>query len=621
VDDLLPERLAEARSKQPADEREEQTPSQRRAASLETQYRSACERQNESEHGAATEANAECEPIGGIDAGHEVIVAHQAVSQAMAETPAPTNRLVSGLEGRSRPFTVGLRPFARIAGNAVDLRAWLSDMQATMLPAPTAPTVTTPRAPWVLLTTVLLGVVTQALFFHAGLGLDWLLWDLLMIGVTIAVLGKAPLRAPAIGASVVAALLGMAFVFHRGDFTSWVALPANLAVLAALPVIVSSNLSFAELGSLPTRSLGALFRAPWAIFVTVLLPRDAVVVLDGGNRNVARRTVAGLLLGLPISALFTVLLCGDAGFAATIGRVEARADTAITFAVQALVTAVMFALGYGVFANETVHPYRTAPTAADAPYRQVDEAPAQARVSSLTWGIVLAQVAAVFLVYAFVHRDTEFGGHDVVRARGALTYASNLHAGFYQLLLATMLSVGLVVLGHKLLTADEGPVPGGAALIGLESALLLLTGVALYSCAHRLRLYEEAYGATLLRLGVAFVVLGAVVVLACTLVKSVFRGFRAFGALTLTALTACVVGAAWFDADAYVARKNLERTNFDVAYLASLTADACAVADHPALRDRPEAKRELIQAWRAHTSQGDWRSMRGFTRCPSVPGP
>lgn len=479
---------------------------------------------------------------------------------------------------------------------------------------PAVPRISTTRAPRVLLTAVLLGVVTQALFFRAGLGLDWLIWDLMMIGLTLGVLGRGRLRAPAIGASVLAALLGLAFVVHRSAFTTAVALPANLAVLSVLPILVSEELSFADLGDLPARVFGTVRRTPWAIFATAMLPRDAVVVLDGAERNVARRTVAGLLLGLPISGVFTVLLCGDAGFAATIGRMEARADSAVGFAVQAGATAVMFAFGHGLFANVTDHPYRVAPQP-ETPYRSLDRAPATARVSALTWGIVLAQVAAVFLVYAFVHRDTEFGGHEVVRARGTVTYANNLHAGFYQLLLATMLSVGLVVLGHKLLTAAEESVPGGPALKVLEGSLLVLTGVALYSCAHRLGLYQQAYGATLLRLGVAFVVLGAVVVLACTLVKSLFRGFRAFGGLTFAALSAVALGAAWFDADAYVARENLRRANVDVAYLSTLSADACAVADLA----KPEIRAELVRAWSSHTQRSDVRGLRGVTRCPSGP--
>lgn len=485
-------------------------------------------------------------------------------------------------------------------------------MQAT-LTAPEVPRVTTAGAPRVIFGALALGIATRALFFRAGLGLDWLVWDLMIIGVTVFVLARRPLRAPAIGASVLAVLLGAAFVFHRSDFTTVVAILSNLAVLAALPVIVAEDLSFAELGELPARVFSTLLRAPLAMVATVLLPRDALHGLDGEDRSVAKRTMAGLVIGLPISGVLTLLLCSDAGFASVIGRLESRLDTAIAFGVQALFTAVFFAFVHGFFLRPEGPALAHVP-GGDSPYRVLDAKPRAARVSPLTWSIVLAQIALVFLLYAFVHRDTEFGGHDVVRARGALTYANNLHAGFYQLLLATLLSVGVVVAGHRWLQGPEEKVPGGRALIALEASVLVLTGVALYSCAHRLRLYEEAYGATLLRLGVAFVVLAAFVVLTTTLIKSLFRGFRLFGSVTMTALAGVALAAAWFDADGYVARKNVERKVVDIGYLGSLSADACVVANHPNLS--PAVRAHLLAAWNAQSRPRDVRALRGFARCP-----
>ena len=504
-------------------------------------------------------------------------------------------------------------------------------MQATSFHGPPAPdaagpthptsSVATEGAPRVLLGALALGVGTQALFFRTGLGLDWLAWVLGMIAVTFGVLRRGaragyPIGTPAIGAALLAALLAAAFVAHRSDFTTAIALPASLVVLAALPILVAERLSWHDLARLPGRAFARMGRLPWAIFATVLLPRDAIVTLDGAERGAVRRTLAGLALGLPISGLFVVLLSGDAGFASVVGRVEARLDTAFVFGAQACATAVAFALGHGVYATtREAWGERGAPTPIDAPYRATSAAPEDARLAPLTWGLVLAQVAAVFGLYAFVHRDTEFGGHEVVRGRALVTYSNNLHAGFYQLLLATLLSVGLVLVGHRFLSRrDEPTVPGGAPLMALEGAVLLLTGVALTSCAHRLALYEEAYGATLLRLGVAFVVLAAAVLLSCTLIKSLMRGSRLFMPLALTGLSIVTLAAAWFDADAYVARTNLRRAIVDVGYLSTLSADACAAADLA----QPAARAVLVSAWSQHGTGGDLRARRGWTRCPTT---
>jgi hypothetical protein len=477
------------------------------------------------------------------------------------------------------------------------------------------------RAPRVLFAAIGLGVVTQLLFFRAGLGVSFLVWDLLIVSITLATLARGRIAPSAIAASIACVLLGFAFVLRRSKFTATVALPTNLALLIALPVIVAEEVPFHDLASVPRRVLGALPFIPDAIGKTVTLPRDALAVLDGGGRHVVRRALAGLVLGLPLAGVFTLLLCADNNFAHAVSRVEARLSTALSFAMHAAFTTIVYVFAHALFAKKQDIAHEPA-AEADAPYRTVDEPSALPHVSPLTWGIVLSQVAAVFLVYVAVHRDTEFGGHQVIRGRMDITYASHLHAGFYQLLIATILSVCLVVAGHRILRAHaaESPVPGGVVLKGIEAALLVFTGLTLFSCVNRLRLYEEAYGATHLRIGVAFIALGAFVVLLCTLVKSVFRGLRVFGGSTLSALTACAIAAAFFDADGYIARRNLDRAArgkpLDTTYLLSLSADACVAADHAVLREKPLLRELMIAHWDASSRVDDVRARRGVVTCP-----
>jgi hypothetical protein len=488
------------------------------------------------------------------------------------------------------------------------------------------------RALGIFLGALGLGLLTQALFWEARLGLDWFVWDLAMVTLTLATVARRPLRATSIVASAVCLLFGAAFVLHRSVFTSVVALPANIVMLGALPVIVGHDLELHELTSIPKRLLQSLDAFPNAVARTVTLPRDAIAVLDGEGRSVARRTAMGLLLGLPAAGIFTLLLCADPGFAAVVARVQTRLGAAFSFVVWSVATAALYAF-FHVFSH-VFHTPRTAsappgPSAApavDAPYRVTSPSAGVPRLSPLTWGIIVGQVAAVFAVYVVVHRDTEFGGHAVVRERLDVTYASHLHAGFYQLLIATMLSVCLVVVGHRLLRPlnanQDMAVPGGIPLAITEGTLLVLTGLTLVSCAQRLRMYEEAYGATHLRLGVAFVGLVVGAVLLATLAKSLFRGFRAFGGATVATVTACLLVASFFDADGYIARSNLDRAErgkyLDEAYLASLSADACTASEHAALQKDPELRARLVAAWASQDTQGDLRGRRGLGRCPQV---
>ncbi len=474
------------------------------------------------------------------------------------------------------------------------------------------------RAPRVLALALALGLTTQALLFHADLGLSFLVLDALVVFVTLRVLGHARLAFGPKAVAVAALLFGVATVLHRGPVATFVAAPLAVVSLLVLPVVAADNLRFAELPTLPMRLLWVAVGTPEAVGKTLTLPRDAVAGLGETGRSAARRTALGVVLGLPITFVFTLLLCADSGFASVVGRVEGRTTTAITFGIEALVSAVVFAFGYALVRPLPKEP--TAIAAPDAPYR-THPVVSRPVLSPLTWGIVVAQVALVFLVFVAVRRDTEFGGHAVVQGRADLTYASHLHAGFYQLIFATVLAVGLVVVGHRLLGHERGRVPGGRLLSALEVTLLVLTGVALTSCVHRLRLYEQAYGATHLRVGVAFVCLVAAVVLACALVKAVFRGFPWFEGTTMVAVTACALAFASFDADAYVARTNLDRAlagkALDEAHLASLSADACAAADHPYLRGRPELRARLIEAWTPPPAK-DPRSFRGLARCPAM---
>ena len=490
------------------------------------------------------------------------------------------------------------------------------------------------RAPWVLLGALLLGTGTQGLFWNAGLGANWLAWDVTIVGLTLALLRRPRLKPTATFAALVSVAFAVALVLHRSDFTLVVALPSSVAALSTLPVIVGEDLGFDELVTLPARMCGALGRMPTSFARTVFLPADAVSVLDARGRGLAKGAIGGLVLGLPAAGFFSLLLAADPGFAGALAHVHARLGLAASFAFHAGLTAILYVFAHALYVRTLREKDDAEPIAAAAPYRKLDSAPSLvSHVTPLTWGLVVAQVGAVFAVFVAVHADTEFGGHSVIVAdRSGLTYARHLHAGFYQLLLATLLSVCLVLVGHALLRArlmgttpltppqEPMPVPGGAMLSLLEAGLLVLTGLTLASCMQRLKLYEEAYGATHQRLAVAFIGLAVAGLLLCALGMAVFRSFRGFAGTAMAAFAACALGASFFDADAYVARTNLDRVSrgavLDERYLALLSADACAVADHPALADGALRAR-LVRAWAANETPKDVRAFRGFTRCPA----
>jgi hypothetical protein len=241
-------------------------------------------------------------------------------------------------------------------------------------------------------------------------------------------------------------------------------------------------------------------------------------------------------------------------------------------------------------------------------------------ITPFTLGIVLTHVVAVFGLFVVANAGTLFAADSHLRARGTITYAQYVHEGFTEVSIATLLAVACVAAGHALLRlrARSAHVPGGAALMVVELTLLVLVGITLASSAHRLALYETAYGYTYLRLGVWLLQIGVAGLLAMTAARCVARRWNGWPTALAWAAVAFSVLAGSIDADGWIARRNVERARgtgaLDVEYLASLSEDARGVL--PAVRTLdPEGAQMLEDVWRdssaSHRMAG-WRSARGF---------
>jgi hypothetical protein len=481
---------------------------------------------------------------------------------------------------------------------------------------------------------VLAGGATQALFWKTGLGLNFFVWDVFVLAASVTLFrrprtaGAAGLGATAWGAIGACLLLGFSIVRYASAWTLFIAAPVVVVTLHVLPLLLRERVSLAELSRLPSRALVALVDVPEAIFGAARLP---AVALGGVGSGVLGGLSRGLLLGLPTAGLFALLLASDTDFARSLEHVRAALGDVTLFAGFSLATGATYLV------TDTLHRRRRrlalrATPEGEIPYRAPpsESSPVIAapvgRVSVVTWATVVGQVTLVFALFVAANLRHLFGGEAVVRAPGSVTYAAYLHAGFAELLCATILSVCLVLAGHALLrprgdAALDAPVPGGRLLATLEGALLVLTGVTVASCWQRLRIYEDAYGASHLRLGVAFVELSVLGVLALTLVKVFARAWTGHAGALLALGAGIAVLATGFNTDAYVARTNLDRAAagrpLDVAYLASLSGDARAALDHPFVKRDPALAARLEASFCRPAR--DLRSFRGLGQCPSGP--
>jgi hypothetical protein len=337
----------------------------------------------------------------------------------------------------------------------------------------------------------------------------------------------------------------------------------------------------------------------------------------------------GFAFGLPLTGVFVGLLSADVDFSVAVSRIASKLGEGVWFTMTSLLVVSGSLVAHALFQRRPI-PDLGVGAQPDAAYRSSAATesralfPTDPRVAASTWVMVIGQVALVFAVFVAVNVRGLFGGDALVRAPGSLTYAKYLHAGFGQLLFASVLSTCLVVAGHHLLRprtpeGARGPVPGGALLATAECTLLGLTAITVASCAERLAIYEDAYGATRLRLGVAFIVLAVLATLALTVWKAIRRGWRSYGGALMSALVGIVVVASMVNADAYVARTNLDRAArgkpLDVAYLSWLSADAQGALAHPWVIAHPDVAAVLTAAYCIDRSGTDWRARRGIESC------
>jgi hypothetical protein len=397
-----------------------------------------------------------------------------------------------------------------------------------------------------------------------------------------------------------------------------------------------------DVGDLPRASLDALRALPGGIVDAARLPGAA---LGTAAREGALGVLRGLLIGVPVALFFTALLAADSSFRRALDRILGRSGDGVDLTLWTLATVCGLLVSYALLrrlqraqddapASATLpapQPYRIERDAAVITFARPRTGP---RVRPLTWAVVLAQVLVVFAVYVFANASSLFEGHAHLRAAGTGTYAGYLHEGFTQVSVATLLAVACVVLGHVLLRPREGAsfgcssphpsgvrhsrIPGGRALVGIELGLLALVGVTLASCAHRLSLYEEAYGYTYLRLTVWLLQLGVAGLLAMTAARCAARAWTGWGAALAWSAVAFTVLAGSLDADGWIARRNVDRLHqgagLDLDYLASLSEDARGVLPEVYGMDRDQAT-YLGAIWADRAADhraGGWRARRGL---------
>ncbi|MBA2332977.1 MAG: DUF4173 domain-containing protein [Actinobacteria bacterium] len=379
-----------------------------------------------------------------------------------------------------------------------------------------------------------------------------------------------PVGPPGIGVPIVAAIvLAAAAAAHKPtpfQVTLGVlalALAAQSALLdagwvVALDLSAAWVLAAVAVGGVRLRSLAAplarLSRVP------TVVPAPSLAYLPA-----LRGVLIGTVVVLPFAGLF---LAGDAAFAAFAEELPLPSIDLLPERALAFVIVLAAALGLALAASEP---------------SEAQRAGNRGRLGVLEWLIPLALLDALFLAFVLVQLAVLFGGHDRVLETSGLTYAEYARSGFWQLLTACALT--FAVFGAAATFARVGGTGQRLALRLLLGGLGVLTLVVLLSAFHRLRLYEEAFGLTRLRLAAeaATVWLGLLLVLVLTVRRRLAEAVAVAGGLALLAFSLA-------SPDRMVAERNVDRWRqtgrIDTQYLSRLSADAV-----PAVLELPAALR------------------------------
>ena len=218
--------------------------------------------------------------------------------------------------------------------------------------------------------------------------------------------------------------------------------------------------------------------------------------------------------------------------------------------------------------------------------------------------IVLGSVLLLFAAFVAVQFQYLFGGQVNINIEG-YTYAEYARRGFGEIVAVAFFSL-LLFLGLSSITRREAQ-REQKIFSGLGVTLVVLVLVMLLSAFKRLVLYETAYGFSRLRTYSHVFMIWLGLLLVAVVVLEFLRKQRAFAPAMAIAIVGFVVSLNLLNVDAFIVHHNVERSmggaTLDLAYLASLSDDAI-----PALAaelDAPSASRltresvaaSLVCAW------------------------
>lgn len=355
-----------------------------------------------------------------------------------------------------------------------------------------------------------------------------------------------------------------------------------LDLLALLVLILLQTLLITGVNSFKWHSPGILIDLMCGVFyrcmahiakpfsiITVMLRRKRN---ENGTKSVGARVVIGLLISLPLLFILLGLLSSaDMVFGKLVdGLTELFEDMNMGELIgKTIVVLIIFFISFS-YLWSLGHGDRPA----DSTLKSVAPSlPMQKRGWDMVTIITItAAVDILYIVFVVIQFAYLFGGSGLPEG---FTYAEYARSGFFELILVTLLNIGL--LACTLTFTSKGSTTAGAAFRILNTILICSTFVMLLSAYYRMSLYEKAYGYTFLRIMTQAFMVFLLVLFVITLARVWVERLPLLKPYIIVAIIAVTV-VNYINVDTLIVKKNIERyysTNvIDMTYFNTLSNDA-----------------------------------------------
>lgn len=308
-----------------------------------------------------------------------------------------------------------------------------------------------------------------------------------------------------------------------------------------------------------------------------ILNKDVTFFSKSKYRTVIAKVLIGLLISIPLLLILVALLASaDMVFNQMLSFIPqvfgdwVNSQLFIDVIIQVVLVCITGIYAWCYFYN--ISKEKNEEMKADGKYDTVKgDNPKIDQVIIIT---VLVMINILYILFSIIQFSYLFGGGTGILPFN-FTYAEYARRGFFELILVTIMNIG-VILGSIYFAKKDSSISNNI-IKGLLMLISFATFIMLYSSFFRMRLYEQNYGYTYLRIFVYFFLITETIMLAGTVWFIIKQNFNIIKMYIITFII-CYTALNYINIDKMIAKNNIDRYfatgKVDVVYLNTLSLDS-----------------------------------------------